>query len=459
MRRLLLLAAVAALTAVPTASAAFRPIHRDFGELTFPKVRAGHVTIPSGHRSGRLRVIVSLKLPPLAQAYGRGLYAAGSAQRLNVRSATSRAYLRRIQAEQSAAIAQLHRALPAARVSWRYQVVLNGFAVSLPAQQLPKLSRQSFAARVWPSYTYHLATEPQPRRDRRRRLPRCDQRERRGRQDRRRRRRHRQHESLPERRRLHAAVRLPDWPDAVHEREDHRRARVRRSRLRRQEQACPRPEGLVPRHSRRGHRSRRRGNVCACRRRPSAHLRALRRRAEGLPRQLPSLQPPDADRPHRRIARDREGVRADGHGRHGRDQLLRRRPASRASERRPDRGDEQRRGGGCRSRHLGGERPRRLRVRHGRLAGNRTRRDHGRGGLELARLRPRAGRVQLGRHGDPPPADPVARRHSRRLGELEPAARRHRHDRRDATASRSSAISAAVPPTRTARRISSPPTR
>ena len=146
----------------PSYAPAFRPIHRDFGELTFPQVRAGHVTIPSGHQSGRLRVIVSLKLAPLAQAYGRGLYAAGSAQRLNVRSATSRAYLRRIQAEQSAAIAHLHRTLPAARVSWRYQVVLNGFAVSLPAQQLPKLSRQSFATRVWPSYTYQLETNRSP---------------------------------------------------------------------------------------------------------------------------------------------------------------------------------------------------------------------------------------------------------------------------------------------------------
>src|SRR6266498_4924229 len=162
LRRFLLLAALAALTVVPAASAAFRPIDRDFGELTIPRVRAGHVTVPSAHRSGRVRVIVSLKLAPLAQAYGRGLYAAGSAHRLNVGSTASRAYLRRIESEQAAAIAQLRRALPAARVSWRYQVVLNGFTVSIPAQQLPKLSRQSFAARVWPSFTYHLALNRSP---------------------------------------------------------------------------------------------------------------------------------------------------------------------------------------------------------------------------------------------------------------------------------------------------------
>src|SRR5206468_3661920 len=162
LRRLLLLASLAALTVVPAAAGAFQPIRRDFGELTVPRVRAGTVSAPHGHGSGRSRAIVSLKLPPLAQAYGRGLYATGAARRLNVRSATSRAYLQRIDVEQTAALAQLRRAIPSARVSWRYQVVLNGFAVSIPARQLAKLSRQSFALRVWPSYTYQLTLNRSP---------------------------------------------------------------------------------------------------------------------------------------------------------------------------------------------------------------------------------------------------------------------------------------------------------
>src|SRR5262245_66473049 len=144
LRRLLFLASLAALTVVPAAAGASQPIRRDFGELTVPRVRAGTVTVPHGHGSGRIRVIVSLKLPPLAQVYGRGLYATGAARRLNVHSATSKAYVARIDAEQTAALAQLRRAVPSARVSWRYQVVLNGFAVSIPAGQLAKLSRQSF---------------------------------------------------------------------------------------------------------------------------------------------------------------------------------------------------------------------------------------------------------------------------------------------------------------------------
>ncbi len=162
LRRLLLFVSLAALMAVPAAPGAFRPIQRDFGERSVPLVRHGTVTIPRAHRSGRVRVIVSLELPPLAQAYGRGLYAAGSAHRLNVDSQASKEYLRRIEAEQASALAQLRRALPQARVSWRYQVVLNGFAVSIPVRQLPKLSRQSFAARLWPSFTYHLAMNRSP---------------------------------------------------------------------------------------------------------------------------------------------------------------------------------------------------------------------------------------------------------------------------------------------------------
>src|SRR4051812_21935590 len=161
LRRSLFLALLAALCSVPVSAAAFQPIQRNFGELTIPRVRAGTVTVPK-HQSGRIRVITTLKLPPLAQAYGRGLYSAGSANRLNVRSATSKAYRKRIDAEQTAAIAKLHRALPAARVSWRYQVVLNGFAVSIPARQLGKLSRQGFAARVWPSYTSPLSLNRSP---------------------------------------------------------------------------------------------------------------------------------------------------------------------------------------------------------------------------------------------------------------------------------------------------------
>jgi minor extracellular serine protease Vpr len=161
LRRSLFLAFLAALMAVPAASGAFQPIRRQFGEHTFPRVREGKLAVTHG-KDNRIRVIVGLKLPPLAQAYGRGLYAAGSAHHLDVRSSAAKAYLEKIDTAQEAAIAQLERTMPDARVSWRYQVILDGFTVSLPARQLVQLSRQSFATRVWPSLTYHLELNKSP---------------------------------------------------------------------------------------------------------------------------------------------------------------------------------------------------------------------------------------------------------------------------------------------------------
>ena len=46
--------------------AAFHPIRRHFGELTIPRLRAGTLQIPSGHKSDRIRVIVTLKPAPLS---------------------------------------------------------------------------------------------------------------------------------------------------------------------------------------------------------------------------------------------------------------------------------------------------------------------------------------------------------------------------------------------------------
>src|SRR5262249_2877693 len=48
------------------------------------------------------------------------------------------------------------------RVSWRYQVILDAFTVSLPTDKLSLLSHQSFAARVYPSLTYHLSLNRSP---------------------------------------------------------------------------------------------------------------------------------------------------------------------------------------------------------------------------------------------------------------------------------------------------------
>ena len=154
--------AAALLAAAPT-GAALRPIKRSFGEATLPRLRAGTIRIPAGHASGRVRVIVTLKLPPLAGAFGsRTLASASSTQRLDVRTASSRAYLARVSTAQRVATAELHRAIPEARIGRRFRIVLDGLTVSIPAKRLPALVRLGFVAKVYPSVRFTLLTDRSP---------------------------------------------------------------------------------------------------------------------------------------------------------------------------------------------------------------------------------------------------------------------------------------------------------
>ena len=126
-----------------------------------PLVRTGTLQIPSGRADGRIRVIVGLPLAPLAVAEGQPFARAGR-ERLDVRSSSSRSYLARLERAQRAAVAELRRTIPSASVSRRYQVVLNGFAVDLPARRLADLARLSFVERIYPSVRFHLALNESP---------------------------------------------------------------------------------------------------------------------------------------------------------------------------------------------------------------------------------------------------------------------------------------------------------
>ena len=162
-RAIALFVLAAALVAAAPTAAALRPIKRRFGETTLPRLRAGTVQIPAGHAGGRVRVIVTLKLPPLAAAFGsRTLAGASSTQHLDARTASSRAYLARVSAAQQAAAAQLRRAIPEARISRRFRIVLDGLTVSIPAKRLPALVRLGFVAKVYPSVRFTLATDRSP---------------------------------------------------------------------------------------------------------------------------------------------------------------------------------------------------------------------------------------------------------------------------------------------------------
>ena len=109
-----------------------------------------------------MRVIVDLRLAPLAAAWGRTPAAHGGTRRLNVASASSRAYLRRIDAEQQVAVAQLHRAIPEARVGRRFHILLDALTVSIPATRLPQLVRLPAVSHVYSSLRYTLAGDPSP---------------------------------------------------------------------------------------------------------------------------------------------------------------------------------------------------------------------------------------------------------------------------------------------------------
>ena len=119
----------------------------------------------AGHaRTGtRARVIVTLDDPPLAAAaFARRFAGFGPKRKLNLRSAFSQNYLAGLEAAQARAIASLQEEIPEARVSRRYQLLVNGFAASVPYERLPELLDFEAANRVYPSLRYTLSMNRGP---------------------------------------------------------------------------------------------------------------------------------------------------------------------------------------------------------------------------------------------------------------------------------------------------------
>ncbi len=157
MRRVpLLVTLLAALSFAGSAGAAIQPIRH-----ALPRVRPGTITIPKGHASGRVRVIVRLKLPPLAVERSSGTEALVSGG-LALAGRSSQAYLARLGSAQAAAVAQLRAAIPQATVSRRFRIVLDGLTVTLPAKRLPQLVRLPFVSKVYPSLRFKLNLNESP---------------------------------------------------------------------------------------------------------------------------------------------------------------------------------------------------------------------------------------------------------------------------------------------------------
>jgi minor extracellular serine protease Vpr len=151
-RAVTLLACCAALAAAVPAGAQLEPLHQH--------VAPGTITLHRG--PAEVRVIAALAPPPLAQAYGRGLYGTGARRRLAVHGAVARAYVARLAAAQARAVAELHAAIPQARVQERFRLLLDAVTVQLPAPKLPRLLALRPFTRVYPSLGYRLALDRSP---------------------------------------------------------------------------------------------------------------------------------------------------------------------------------------------------------------------------------------------------------------------------------------------------------
>jgi subtilisin family serine protease len=109
-------------------------------------------------------VIARLSAPPLAAWHADRNLTAASAQtaHLNVHSSSSVAYLARLRQEQRAAVAAVRAAIPTAQIQERYSILLDGFAVQLPAKDLPTLLRVKGITKVYPSLAYYSTTDRGP---------------------------------------------------------------------------------------------------------------------------------------------------------------------------------------------------------------------------------------------------------------------------------------------------------
>jgi hypothetical protein len=116
------------------------------------------VPAPAATAPARTEVVVALSPPPLAVAVqqSRVLSAVAKARKLDLSSSSSVTYLRALEQQQDALASRIERTIPSARVRWRYQVVLDGMAVDLPATAVAQLSRIPGVASVYPDTIYHV---------------------------------------------------------------------------------------------------------------------------------------------------------------------------------------------------------------------------------------------------------------------------------------------------------------
>ncbi len=125
---------------------------------------AALVAAASASAGTSVEVVVSLEAPPLARAHAesRTLALAARSSRLDLRTPTSRSYVRELAAAQRTLEARIRRSVPEARVRWRYRVVANALALVVPAGRVASLASLPGVLRVYRSVRYHALLDRSP---------------------------------------------------------------------------------------------------------------------------------------------------------------------------------------------------------------------------------------------------------------------------------------------------------
>src|SRR5262245_18242143 len=90
-------------------------------------------------------VVVTLRAPPLS-AFGRSLQSASHVE-----------YMRRIDGAQDELATRIVDTVPGAQIRWRYRLVANGFAVTVPQGDAAALADIPGVEAVWPNVRYHAS--------------------------------------------------------------------------------------------------------------------------------------------------------------------------------------------------------------------------------------------------------------------------------------------------------------
>jgi subtilisin family serine protease len=118
----------------------------------------------AGAQAATTQVVAVLDGPPLARAVAssQALSPAARSARVTVGAPYARGYLARLAARQDRVADAIATVVPSARVRWRYRIVLNGLAVTLPEGQVDLLRRVPRIATVVAGTRYHARLDRSP---------------------------------------------------------------------------------------------------------------------------------------------------------------------------------------------------------------------------------------------------------------------------------------------------------